>query len=198
MTTIGSGTVGKSPDQPSYDYGDNVQLTATPAPGWHFVSWSGDASGGTNPLDVTMDADKNIVAHFAINTHTLAVATVGSGSVAKSPDQASYDFGSNVQLTATPATGWHFMGWSGDASGTTNPLDVTMDADKSITATFAIDTHTLAVAVVGSGSVGKSPDQASYDYGDNVQLTATPATGWHFVGWSGDASGDDEPARPSR
>src|SRR4029079_13152492 len=128
-------------------------LTATPAVGWHFVGWSGDASGSTNPLDVTMDADKNITATFAINTYTLAVGTTGSGAVGKSPDQPDYDYGTLVTLTATPATGWHFVNWSGDASGSTNPLGVTMDANKSITANFGIDMHALTVNVTGSGTV---------------------------------------------
>jgi uncharacterized repeat protein (TIGR02543 family) len=193
VTTVGSGSVGKSPNQPTYDYGSTVQLTATPATGWHFTGWSGDASGNTNPLNVSVDGDKNITATFAIDQQTLSVSTVGSGTVGKSPDQPTYDYGSTVQLTATPATGWHFTGWSGDASGNTNPLDVTMDANKNITATFAPDQHTLSVTVVGSGSVGKSPDQPTYDYGSTVQLTATPATGWHFTGWSGDASGNTNP-----
>ncbi|MCC6348226.1 MAG: lamin tail domain-containing protein, partial [Candidatus Eisenbacteria bacterium] len=114
----------------------------------------GDASGNTNPLDVTMDADKSITATFAIDQHTLAVATVGSGSVAKAPDQPSYAYGSNVQLTATPATGWHFTGWSGDASGSTNPLDVTMDADKSITATFAKNSVVVSQVYGGGGNSG--------------------------------------------
>ena len=187
------GSVNRSPDQATYIDGSTVQLTAVPATGWHFLNWSGDAGGNSNPVDVAMSGDRNVTANFAIDQHTLAVATVGSGSVAKAPDQASYDYGSTVQLTATPSTGWHFVGWSGDASGNTNPLDVTMDADKSITATFAIDQHTLAVATVGSGSVAKAPDQASYDYGSIVQLTATPATGWSFLGWSGDATGNTNP-----
>jgi uncharacterized repeat protein (TIGR02543 family) len=56
--------------------------------------------------------------------------------VTKDPDQASYPEGSTVTLTATPASGWIFSGWSGDASGSTNPLQVTMDGNKTITANF--------------------------------------------------------------
>src|SRR5207247_10169199 len=89
-------------------------------------------------------------------TQSLSVTLVGSGTVAKSPNQATYTHGTVVQLTATPAAGWHFVSWSGDASGTANPLSVTMDADKSITATFAINTYTLSVSVVGGGRVRKS------------------------------------------
>src|SRR5207249_7492766 len=193
VTTVGSGTVAKSPNQASYNYGTVVQLTATPSTGWHFVAWSGDAGGSANPLSVTMDGNKNITATFAINTYTLSVTTAGSGTVAKSPDQPTYNHGTVVQLTASPAAGWHFVSWSGDASGTANPLSVTMDGNKSVTATFEINSYTLNVSVVGSGTVTKSPNQASYNHGTVVQLTATPAAGWHLVGWSGDASGSLNP-----
>ncbi|MDQ4139347.1 MAG: T9SS type A sorting domain-containing protein, partial [Bacteroidota bacterium] len=59
-----------------------------------------------------------------------------NGTVTKSPNQTSYASGTNVQLTATPATGYRFSGWSGDASGTTNPITVSMTGDKNITANF--------------------------------------------------------------
>ena len=187
------GNVARLPDLATYLDGSDVQLTATPSIGFHFVGWSGDVSGTVNPITVAMGADRSVTANFGIDTHTLSVTTIGSGTVARIPDQTSFDHGSSVQLTAIPSTGWHFVGWSGDASGSANPLTVTMDADKSITATFAIDTHTLAVNTVGSGALAISPDQQSYDYGSSVQLTATPATGWHFVAWSGDASGNANP-----
>src|SRR5205814_6224529 len=134
--------------------------------------WSGDASGSDNPLSVTMDAAKSITATFAINTYALDVTTAGSGPVAKSPDHASYDHGSSVELTATPAVGYHFVGWSGDASSTTNPLSVTMDAAKSITATFAINTYVLDVTTVGSGTIGRASCQARQDHGSGVELPA--------------------------
>src|SRR5439155_23920541 len=155
--------------------GTTGQVTATPGTAWHFVGWSGDATGAANPLDVVMDGDKSISATFAINTYTLAVSAIGSGTVSRSPDQPTYDHGTSVEVTATPAAGWHFVGWSGNATGAANPLDVAMGGDKSITATFAINTYTLAVTTAGSGSVSKSPDQPTYDHGTTVQVTATPA-----------------------
>src|SRR6185436_10506937 len=140
--------------------------------------WSGDASGTANPLNVTMDANKSITATFAINTYTLSIAVAGSGTVGRAPDQPTYDHGAQVTLTANAAAGSHFVGWSGAASGATNPLTVTMDANKSITATFAVDGYTLAVTTVGSGTVTKLPSQATYVPGATVQLSASPATGW--------------------
>ncbi len=193
VTVVGSGSVGRNPDQPSYDHGTTVDLTANPATGWTFTGWSGDATGTTNPVNVLMDANKSVTATFTANTYTLAVNTVGSGTVAKNPDQPSYDHGTSVELTASPVTGWTFTGWSGDATGSTNPVNVLMDGNKSVTATFTINTYTLAVTTVGSGSVAKNPDQATYDHGTSVQLTAAPDPTWNFVGWSGGATGTTNP-----
>jgi uncharacterized repeat protein (TIGR02543 family) len=193
VATSGQGSVAKSPDQAGYAPGSTVTLTATPAAGWHFVAWSGDAGGATNPLPVTMNANQSITATFAINTYALSVSVIGSGTVTRNPNQASYDHGTVVQLTATPATGWHFVGWSGDLSGTTNPASITMSSARNVTATFAIDTHTLAVSAQGQGTVTRNPDRAAYDYGTPVQITAVPAAGWQFAGWQGDAGGAQNP-----
>ncbi|MFM8560110.1 MAG: beta strand repeat-containing protein, partial [bacterium] len=81
-------------------------------------------------------ANQTIAASFAINQYTLTLNTVGSGTLTASPSQATYPHGTVVQLTATAAATWNFDFWSGDASGSTNPLSVTMDANKSITANF--------------------------------------------------------------
>ncbi len=68
--------------------------------------------------------------------YTLNTSVVGNGSIGRSPDQTTYAPGTEVTLTATPASGWLFDGWSGGASGSINPLTVTMNASKTITATF--------------------------------------------------------------
>ncbi len=72
----------------------------------------------------------------AATTYTLSVTAV-NGAVARSPNQPTYAAGAAVTLTATPSAGYQFVGWSGDATGTTNPLSVTMTASKGITANFA-------------------------------------------------------------
>ena len=61
----------------------------------------------------------------------------GSGTVTRNPNAASYPSGTVVTLTATPGAGQQFNGWSGDLTGTANPATITMNANKSVTATFA-------------------------------------------------------------
>ena len=137
----GSGTVTRNPDLATYTSGTQVTLTATPTSGSIFTGWSGGATGSTNPLTITMDGDKTVTANFQASgpiTYTLATSVAaGSGTITRSPDLAAYASGAQVTLTATPATGYVFAGWGGNASGSTNPLVVTMSANKTITATFA-------------------------------------------------------------
>ena len=193
VSTVGNGSVTKNPDAPLYVHGTYVQLTAVPAVGYHLVSWSGDTTGTQNPILILMDRPHSVTATFAINTYTLDVTVIGSGTVVKNPDQPTYNHGTSVTLTATPSTGYTFAGWSGGATGNTNPLIVTMTANKAITATFTANQYPLTVSTVGSGTVSKNPDQPTYSHGTVVQLTATPAVGWHLVSWSGDASGSLNP-----
>ena len=137
--TVGSGAVTKTPNQTSYASGAIVSLQATPAAGYKFNGWSGAATGTSNPLSVTMTANKSIMATFVATTtsYKLTTAVFGSGTITKSPNQSTYLSGSLVTLTATPAVGFVFSGWSGGATGTASPLTVAMTANKSITATFA-------------------------------------------------------------
>jgi len=191
--TAVNGTVAKSPNQATYNSGAIVTLTATPASGYTFTSWSGDATGSTSPLSVTMNSNKNITANFTAivgGPFTLTTTAV-NGTVAKLPNAATYISGATVVLTPTPATGFVFSSWTGDATGTASPLTVTMNANKNITANFTaipVGSFTLNVAAV-NGTVVKNPDQLSYLNGTNVALTATPNSGYVFSSWSGDANG---------
>jgi len=193
--TAVNGTVVKNPDQLTYNDGDNVVLTATPNAGYEFTSWSGDATGTNNPLTVLMNGNKNITANFSLiaTAFTLNVTAV-NGTVVKNPDQLTYNNGDNVVLTATPNAGYEFTSWSGDATGTNNPLTVLMNANKNITANFSlIGTGFTLNVTAQNGSVSKNPDQLTYNNGDNVVLTATPNSGYEFTSWSGDATGTNNP-----
>ena len=74
------------------------------------------------------------------HTLTTSVNPAGVGSVDADPlpncTGSNYTFGTIVQLTATANPGYVFTGWSGNAIGSTNPILMTMDADKWVTANF--------------------------------------------------------------
>jgi len=131
----------------------------------------------------------------SVNGFTLTVEVLGSGSVAIDPPKTGYHYGEIVMLTATPEPRWIFGGWSGDATGTENPLTITIDRITTITANFTQDEYALTETVnpAESGTVTRSPDQATYHYGDIVSLTAVSGANWQFTGWSGDSSGTENP-----
>jgi uncharacterized repeat protein (TIGR02543 family) len=92
---------------------------------------------------VTLDA--NIVlapanTNSVMYTLTTTASPSAGGTIGRSPNASSYASGTVVILTAAPATGYTFTGWSGDLTGSTNPTTITMDADKSVTATFTSST----------------------------------------------------------
>jgi pectate lyase len=127
---------------------------------------------------------------------TLTTNVSGSGTVTRNPNAASYLSGTVVSLTATPASGFQFAGWSGDLTGSANPASITMNANKTVIATFTpvgTGPFTLTITVSGSGTVARSPNQATYPSGTVVTLTATAASGFQFQGWSGNLAGSSNP-----
>lgn len=129
-------------------------------------------------------------------THSLVVTTSGDGTVAIIPETGPYYHGQTIRLTATAGDGWGFYTWEGDVTGWTNPVSVTMDSDKSITAVFAQDMRTLTLDVVGKGGTNPPAGQHSYVPGEEVTITATPTDDcerWEFSQWSGGAQGTASP-----
>lgn len=68
--------------------------------------------------------------------YKLTVNVVGSGTVTLSPPGNVYEPGTKVQLTAMPATNWEFVQWSGASNSVANPITITMNSNKTATATF--------------------------------------------------------------
>ena len=83
-------------------------------------------------------------------SYNLTVNVAGSGSVSKLPNKSQYNSGDVVQLTANADAGWTFAGWSGDLTGSTNPRSVTMNGNKTVTATFTPACIPPSVPIVGT------------------------------------------------
>ena len=79
----------------------------------------------------------SLLGRYAAADYTLAI-TATHGSVTTNPDKDLYDAGEVVKLMPRPETGYSFAGWSGDAAGQSLALDLTMDANKAVTANFEL------------------------------------------------------------
>ncbi|MCW3092692.1 MAG: cell wall/surface repeat protein [Ferruginibacter sp.] len=145
-TTTGSG---------AYTSGTSVVITATPSAGYTFVNWTenGNILSTSSTYTFPLMSNKTLVANFALNTYTLNVIAT-NGIVAKNPNQVTYTYGTPVQLTATPNAGYTFSSWSGDASGSANPLLVIMNGNKNITANFTLLPSTFMGTAFNFGAFG--------------------------------------------
>lgn len=197
-TTATNGYITLLPSGGQYSPGETVTATATANSGYTFSGWTGSITSQSNPLSFTVNNDMSLTANFAPDfTLDVTVSPSGTGTVTITPDQATYQNGDTVVLDAMPNAGYHFVSWSGDIADTTDPLSITMDSSKSITANFAenmADQYTLDVTVEGIGTVIKNPDKVTYNQGETVTLTAAVTeSDYQFSHWSGDLSGTDNP-----
>ncbi|MET0553422.1 MAG: ELWxxDGT repeat protein [Vicinamibacteria bacterium] len=196
-----------------------VTLTATAAPGSIFTGWTG-ACSGTGGCTVTMSSNQNVGAAFASSrtlTTTLTGLQNGAGSVTASPSgticaltppaattqcQGDHAHGTIVTLTASPAAGFYFTGWSGACTGTAPTCSISMSSAQQVTAAFGgspVLTLQIDASPGGMGSVRVDPPDTlctastptgieacnyQHSYGELVTLTALPPEGWMFAGWS--------------
>ena len=183
-----NGTVTKSPDKTSYNAGDTVTLTATPANGYKFNSWGGFASGTNSTITVIMNSNMNVIANFrSLSTPTyLLTINATNGTVTKSPDKPAYDSGDVVALTAHPNSGYAFAAWGGDTVGTGTTISIMMNRDKTVNAAFQLLNIPVITAVTsGDGSVtlswnsvtGATSYNIYYAVGSTVDKTGTKITG---------------------
>jgi hypothetical protein len=176
--------------------------TATPATGSTFVGWSGCTPAAANPRQCTvaLSAARVAIATFTRPVLTVTKAGSGAGLITGTGISCGVDCTEpynltnpplTVTLTAAPATGSTFVGWTG-CTPLANPRQCTvaMNAAKTVKATFNTTTAgtyalTLYKVGMGSGTVTSNPVGincgtacvANFTSGRTVTLTATPATG---------------------
>ena len=153
----------------------------------HKLIWNNatDSDIETNPIKTGMSYVDPPGGLYPSLTFTLTTSAT-NGTVTKSPDQATYAAGSVVSLSATPDAGFMFTGWGGSASGSANPLAITMDGKKTITANFqavpvltSITVSPANIAVNSAGTQQFTP--TAYDQNNNP-LSPQPSFTWSVSG----------------
>lgn len=213
----GGGSVASSP--PAIDcgavcgvdltIGAGLTLTATPAAGYRFGHWEGDACSGTTPTCAAWVSSwvrtTAVFDQASLVEITRSGSDGGFGNVTSSPAgidcgavcMATFDPGQIVTLTATPDAGARFVGWSGACAGTAPTCTFTAAAGiQAVTATF-VKLATLTVRRTGRGRVRDEAGRidcgttcvATVDHGTTETLHATPARGFRFAGWGGACTG---------
>jgi len=204
-STDGGAVTSPGEDTFTYNCGTDVPLVATAEEGYYFVEWSGDVDTIANvngyTTTITMMGEYSITANFELvpPEHFILTTSSTTGGSVTTPgeESAPYNEGTVVDLVAEAEDCYEFAEWSGDVdtiadvySASTN---ITMDADKSVTANFALLSYDLTVDSTDGGAV-TSPGEGTfpYDCGMEVDLVAAADSGYHFVEWTGDISTIDD------
>jgi Putative Ig domain/Fn3 associated/Divergent InlB B-repeat domain len=189
VSTPGGGTVTVGPPSKPFNSNEWAVVTATPAEGWLFLEWRGDAEGTEPTTMVRLDRNRCVEAIFGT---VLTVTAEGGGSVQQSPASLLLPYGTSVSLTPIPEVGRYFSEWSGSASGAANPLTfVITNANPTVSSLFAPlpgFERTLTVLTDGGGTVSVDPNFTLYRRNMRPTLTAIPMVGQTFLGWSGGTS----------
>lgn len=149
--------------------GEIVLLTAQPDPGYAFQSWSGDLNGSRNPFSFEVRSTLTVSANFipSANKHfdeKLFRVDVSSGVGGSVIGQGDYSNGSTIFINAYPKDGYSFAGWSGDVSGTENPLSITVQKNLRIQALFEMPKFEPEKDVFDGGIVLKWDNNQSAEY----------------------------------
>ena len=176
--------------------GTEITLTAMPKEGYHFKEWQ-VISGGVaieNNKFLMPDTNVEVKAFFeegappAPTKYTVTVTTEGGGTASASPAKTAA--GTEITLTATPNTGYHFKEWQVESPAglvITNNKFTMPDSNVAIKAIFEEDSpfaptkHTVTVKTDGNGIAFASPLLAVA--GTEITLTAMPKEGYHFKEW---------------
>lgn len=171
------------------DGGTSITVTATPAQKYGFVGWrENGAIVSTEPAyTFTVNRNRNLTAVF-VSTVTMYTVTVladptGGGSVSGG---GSVEDGQSVTLTQTTADGYNFTGWYSGSTllSTANPYTFTPTGNITVTAKFAaIPVYTITATIDPAGS-GTVTGAGQYQEGAEATITATPAEGYTFSGWT--------------
>jgi len=198
LSIEGEGTVAERVISTKTDYssGTVVELTAKPSDHWVFDHWEGDLNGKTNPVQITVSSPKSVKAVFVKKVYNLTVNIDGEGAVSETivgTRSGSYQDGTVVELTATPATGWSFNHWEEDLTGNANPDQITVLGDKSVKAVFTKNKYSYNLKIIGPGIVNEFLENTDPEV--VVRLEAIPYRMPYettFLGWNGSLFGNQK------
>ena len=162
---------------------DTGEISGTPtADGTAKFTVKAENSAGSDTKELSITITKAAPAE-----HTITVTTEGNGTASASPAKAAA--GTEITLTATPNTGYHFKEWQVISGNVTIKDDKFLmpDSNVEVKAIFEEDAppapteHTVTVTSSGNGTASASPSKAVA--GAEITLSATPDKGYHLKEW---------------
>jgi hypothetical protein len=162
----------------TYNHNSTATLTATAYYGYHFVQWQ---DGNTeNPRSVVVTDSAQFTAQFDYNSY-LVTANSSNVTLGSAIGGGSYNYLSQVALTAVAVPHYHFTMWNDSIED--NPRTIIVTRDTMFTAHFAIDRHTIGVNSADA-TMGSASGTDTVNYNTAVWISATANYGYHFTHWN--------------
>jgi hypothetical protein len=198
ITPSTGGTANVSPSQSTYAAGQRVLFTPTANSGYQFVNWTGDLSGSLRLYPVTVSKNMTVGATFEpvtppTSNYTVTVSPTTGGGITVSPNQSTYAAGQRILFTPTADSGYQFVNWTGDLSGSLRLYPVNISKNMTVGAVFQPVTppttsYTIFTNPGYGGLITLSPSKASYAGGEQVRVTVVPNSGYKLASWTGYAA----------
>ena len=138
-----------------------------------------------------MDQNRSLTATFSLNSYELNLHAGSGGSVT---GEGTFSHGTLTAISANSDTGYSFSGWTGEGVTDPNSPSTTalMDQNRSITATFSLNSYELSL---NAGSGGSVTGAGTFSHGSSAPINATPDLGYVFLRWEGEnVSTPNEPS----
>ncbi len=188
VVPAGSGRIGPLAERSEHAEGDEVEVTAEPAPGWRLVAWSDGVANATRTFRMPgREAELTATFDRAVGARTLPTDPDGAGEASLVPMAGVDEPGVEARLFARPQEGWRFVAWSDGNTDNPRALAIPAAGEEPI-ARFERIHHPLLVRSEPEegGSIARVPEpgEAGYPQGGAVALAAAPAPDWRFLRWS--------------
>ncbi|MDQ2076131.1 InlB B-repeat-containing protein [Marinimicrobium sp. ABcell2] len=175
------GTIEGAAQQNVEEGADGIEVTAVPAEGYYFVSWS-DGREDNPRTDTDIRYDLSVSASFARKQYTLNYIAGENGRIQGETTQRVFHGGDGQEVIAIADEGYEFMGWN-DAADSSSRIDQNVTESLELYASFAF-VHTATYSVEFGGMVQGRTTQFVTDGADTSAVTAVPFEGYQFTSWS--------------
>jgi len=197
IKVIGGGSVSPNPGIYYYTSETTVFINAIPNADWAFDHWEGAITGTDLNAKVLVNGNQTVTAVFVPAQWQLTLTHSGNANGTTFPSPGVYGFldGQMMDISIGTSPGVYFGGWSGDAVGSNEFIQIYMNSDKYIDARFTNTGHILNVYVQGQGGITPGPLGNPHRYASDVRVDITTYQTnplWRFHHWVGDI-GENEP-----
>jgi len=196
----GNGTINPSAAV-QVDHGATTVFTLAPSANYHVASVDGSCGGvlsGPNNTTYTtaaINADCTVVAHFAIDRHTVTPSVAGGNGTISPSTAIQVDHGATTVFTLAPTANYHVGSVDGTCGGTlSGPNNTTyttaaVNADCTVVAHFTLDQHTVTPSVAGGNGTISPSTTVQVDHGATTAFTLAPAANYHVASVDGSCGG---------